>query len=235
MMYLYLFITLLLVGLIVYIFPLLAPKRSTLPILLFSKIGKPFPASKDAAVWLSEKRLERLFTQLQKRQFNTVLPADIVLGQLPKKAICLCFSGGYQSFYTLVFPLLQKYQFKALVCLPVAHLGQYDAWEKEGPWQSLLTTEQLQQLKQSGLVAFAVQAESNEQASDLIWQYQEYKSRLENIYQLPVQTAFVKVVLNEQDHQTLAATYPLLITAQHALPVAQRTNLQRLLWKLSKI
>ena len=119
--------------------------------------------------------------------------------------------------------------------MPVAHLGQYDAWEKEGPWQPLLTTEQLQQLKQSGLVAFAVQAHSTDPTNDLIWQYKEYKSRLENIYQLSVQTAFVKVVLNEQDHQTLAATYPLLITAQHALPVAQRTNLQRLLWKLSKI
>ena len=91
MIYLYLFIALLLVGLIIYISPLLSPKRSTLPILLFSKIGKPFPASKDAAVWLSEKRLERLFIQLQKRHFNTVLPADILSGSLPKKSVCLCF------------------------------------------------------------------------------------------------------------------------------------------------
>ena len=43
--------------------------------------------------------------------FTSVFPSD----ELPKKPICLVFDDGYYDFYKLIFPLLKKYNLKALL------------------------------------------------------------------------------------------------------------------------
>ena len=43
--------------------------------------------------------------------FTSVFPQK----ELPKNPICLVFDDGYYDFYTLIFPLLKKYNLKALL------------------------------------------------------------------------------------------------------------------------
>ncbi len=45
--------------------------------------------------------------------FNSTFPTK----DLPSKAICLVFDDGYYDFYKLIFPLLQKYNIKALLAV----------------------------------------------------------------------------------------------------------------------
>ncbi len=45
------------------------------------------------------------------RNFTTLFPTDI----LPRNPICLVFDDGYYDFYKLIFPLLKKYNLKALL------------------------------------------------------------------------------------------------------------------------
>lgn len=246
MMYWYLLLSLGIVVLLIYISPLFYPKRNTLPVLLFSKIGKPFATSKDTGAWLAPARLERLFQYFKKQNFRTLLPQEISPATHPAKAVLLCFTGGYQSFYTHVFPLLEKYDLHATVCLPVALLGKYDAWEAQGPWQPLLTLEQLHILHKSGRVAFAVQGLDGTLSQDPIWSYQEAKHRLETIYHLPASAAFIPQDLKESEVPlSLVKLYPFLITPKKmqqassfqstlVLAVRRYTSLLRLMWKLNR-
>lgn len=45
--------------------------------------------------------------------FTSVFPQS----ELPKSPICLVFDDGYYDFYTLIFPLLKKYNLKALLAV----------------------------------------------------------------------------------------------------------------------
>ncbi len=45
------------------------------------------------------------------KNFNTTFPTS----HMPKKTICLVFDDGYYDFYKLIFPLLKKYNLKALL------------------------------------------------------------------------------------------------------------------------
>ena len=176
-----------------YAAPLLRPRKMMMPILFMSKIGTPPNGSKDKKLWLSVHKLNKLLATLKKKGYTPVLPREIVSGTLPKNPVCLLFGGGYETFYSLVFPLLEKYNFKAAAALSASLIGQYDAWQspQTGPWQKLLTAKQIQQLQASGRVEFIsasvdglpVDPEDDDKA---IWQMRENKTRLLNLHKLDV-------------------------------------------------
>lgn len=56
--------------------------------------------------------------QLIAERFTTVFPGDELTG----KSICLTFDDGYYDFYHYVFPLLQKYNLKAVLAVPSAYI-----------------------------------------------------------------------------------------------------------------
>lgn len=177
-----------------YLAPLARPVRPALPILLIGKTGEPFSSYKDKKSRLSFKRLEKLFTLLKNKDFQTVLPQDLLSGKpLPARPALILFCGGYQTFYTHVFPLLEKYGLKAAVALPAALIGQYDAWQnaQEGPWQNLLDAGQIKQLNKSGAVEFiseTLDGLSLENADDdtALWQLSESKTRLQKLCGLKI-------------------------------------------------
>ena len=66
----------------------------------------------------SLETIEKHFAYIAKR-FPTVHPGDM----LPKKAsVCLTFDDAFFDFYHLLFPLLEKYQLKALLAVPTAYI-----------------------------------------------------------------------------------------------------------------
>ncbi len=145
----------LLLGICLYFF--LRRRPHVLLVLSFEKIGTPPSSSHVKKAWLSPAGLEKIFQQLKKQGY-TPLPSTppTTTGPYPAKPVLLAFMGGYQSFFTEVFPLLQKYNFPACVFLPVNRLGTYNAWQDphSEPWQNLLTELQIKTLAASGLVAF---------------------------------------------------------------------------------
>ncbi len=154
-------------------------------VLFFEKIG---PSG------ISVKKLEALFKYLNQRGFHSLLPSELDTSSLTKSFL-LVFTNGYRSFFTQVYPLLKKHGLKAAVGLPVGLIGQYDAWQPadEGAWQDLLTKEDLIQLKKDKNIAFISQGLDNGSSSKLdekkaIWQLEESKFRLHNLYSISTET-----------------------------------------------
>ncbi len=69
---------------------------------------------------VTAERLERDLIWLRENGYQTVLPRELASGEpLPEKPIMITFDDGYRSNYTLLFPLLQKYQMKASISVIV--------------------------------------------------------------------------------------------------------------------
>lgn len=92
-------------------------------------------------------RLEQDLQWLTENGYHTVLPRELAAGQpLPEKPILITFDDGYQSNYTLAYPLLQKYQAKAAIALMV--------YMQDYPGGSFLTWDMCREMAASGLVEF---------------------------------------------------------------------------------
>ena len=105
--------------------------------------------------------LAALFIWLFARGFTAISPEALAAGKkMPQKPVLLAFMGGYRSFITEIFPLLQKYKVCAAVFLAPDLAGQYNAWQDPHlePWQNLLTEKELKTLQKSGLVSFGALA-----------------------------------------------------------------------------
>lgn len=78
-------------------------------VLMFHRIFDPLQCDKLA-------RFERFLSNLVEK-YTVVLPCDPLPTQKPP--ICLTFDDAYYDFYHYVFPLLKKYNIKALLAVPV--------------------------------------------------------------------------------------------------------------------
>ncbi len=142
--------------------------KSFLPVLAFEKIGRAPKNSHLKRQWVSQKRLEKWLLFLTKRGYTFITPLDLQK-ELPAKPVLLAFLGGYQTYYTDVFPLLQKYKAQATVLVATDTLGAYNAWQDpyQEPWQNVLTVKQLQQMYKSGLVQVGILGLSGQSVLDL--------------------------------------------------------------------
>lgn len=242
---------------VLYTAPIMRPRKPVLPVLLIGKTGTAPAVDKHKQDWLCEKKLEKLFSALQRKGFTSVLPADILSGKLPAKPVCLVFTGGYQSFARLVFPLLEKYNLRAGTVLHAGLTGQYDAWQKpdEGPWQSLLTAADIKHLQAGGRVEFISSTVdglplAQEDDTRACWQLTENKTRMEHLHKLHVRAVyfpqtnprrpavlrqarqdFALLIGNEHGNNLLPTdfTVPLQVFRIH-----QGTSFTRLLWKMTR-
>lgn len=228
-----------------WLWPLRKKTCQTLPVLLWEQ--------SDARNGLALKSLEKLFATLQRKHFSAVLPDDVLSGPLPQHPILFVLANGYQN-YTQILPLLEKYNFRVTIALPVALIGQYDAWNLKGPWQNLLTAEQIKAMHATKRVAFISQTLDNISLDTLdtqqaIWQLTESKIRLKNLYHLTVQTVLYPyktpcrpAALNAAErlyalqigHQNGNNSWPLSSHLLRIFPITPHSCLTRLVWKMRR-
>ncbi len=124
-----------------------------LPVLAYQKIGHAPQKSRLKNEWISPRQLEKMLTWLVTRNYTFITPLDLKK-ELPQKPVLLAFIGGYQSFYTDVFPLLKVHQICATLFVAVDTLGTYNRWQNpyEEPWQNIVTEKQLKEMLKSKLV-----------------------------------------------------------------------------------
>ena len=124
-------------------------------VLAYQKVGCAPKHSRLPREWVSPKAFEKTLLRLHKYGFTTVSLQKLSEGKLPQKPVLLAFIGGYQSFVTDIFPLLEKHQMQAAVFISPDLAGTYNAWQDphEEPWQNLLTEKELKTLHKSGLVS----------------------------------------------------------------------------------
>lgn len=83
-----------------------------LPIVMYHHIN-----SDDLPLSNSEKMMEAHLALISE-QYTTVFPGET----LNSNSICLTFDDAYYDFYYYAFPLLKKYNLKALLAVPVAYI-----------------------------------------------------------------------------------------------------------------
>ena len=116
-----------------------------LPILMYHDVTDG-PTSDNPMVVTTEK-LEGDLCWLKENGYHTILPRELTAGEpLPEKPVMITFDDGYVSNYRLLFPLLQKYQMKAAICLIVSLTDE----DPEG--HGHLTWDMCREMRASGLV-----------------------------------------------------------------------------------
>ncbi len=128
--------------------------KPSLPVLAYQKVGTPPKNSRLKKEWASIQKLESKLLCLVKQGCTFITPADLSK-KLPAQPVLLAFFGGYQSFYSEVFPLLKKHNAKATVFVATDTLGTYNSWQDPylEPWQNVLTAGQLKEMYKSKRVA----------------------------------------------------------------------------------
>ena len=105
-----------------------------------------------------------------KNNFKTIFPGE----EVNQKSVCLTFDDAYADFYFLIFPLLKKYNLKALLAIPskyilddtdetpenrmnFEHNDLFENYQKA----TFCTYKELKEMKESGLVVFGSHSHSH--------------------------------------------------------------------------
>ena len=98
---------------------------AVLPILMYHHIVAD-DAVGDAVISVGrfEEQLRYLFDSgWETVSFDEVIAFADGRGDLPDKPVCIVFDDGYESNYSLAFPLLEKYGMKATICVIGSAVG----------------------------------------------------------------------------------------------------------------
>lgn len=114
---------------------------------------------------LSTKHLASHLTWLSDHGYHPISINDILDAQqgikpLPAKPVLLTFDDGYQSFYTHAYPLLKLFKYPAVVALvgswlDAAPTATVDYGDVQVPRNRFLSTAQIKEMEQSGLIEFS--------------------------------------------------------------------------------
>lgn len=114
-----------------------------LPVLMYHHVVYNWEPCNEMTV--TEGRLEQDLLWLAENGYETVLPRELAAGApLPEKPVLLTFDDGYRSNYELAYPLLQKYQAKAVIAVM--------AYMQDNPGGNFLTWDMCREMTASGLV-----------------------------------------------------------------------------------
>ncbi len=125
---------------------------SPLPVLRFQSISVP-QEPKGSPSNLSLRHFVRLMRWLRRLGYDS-LPADERLSApCPTKSILVTFDGGFEDFYSEVFPHLKPLGLKPLVFLVVDYIGKRNVWEQQAGSSSrkLLSMEQIREMSHQGV------------------------------------------------------------------------------------
>lgn len=98
---------------------------------------------------ISPQVFEEQIKQLLENKYTSITMDDLYMAlvkknKLPEKPVILTFDDGYQDFYENAYPILKKYNIKAIVYVIVGKIGDKD--------QRYLTWNQVIELDRNGLV-----------------------------------------------------------------------------------
>lgn len=133
------------------VLPKLVSAAISVPVLMYHYIGEnPNPADLGRNyLSVTPDKFEEQLTYLKNSAFTTI-SLDELYGifngqtQSPDNPVVLTFDDGYMDFYTTAYPILAKYNFKAVSFIPAGLVGTgyYMNWD------------QIKEIQKSGLVTF---------------------------------------------------------------------------------
>ena len=130
---------------------LLVPPKKGLPILMYHKVAE----TRADGLTIPAERLAEQFRYIRDKGYQTIFFRELALlvktGQpLPAKTLIITFDDAYGSFYTDALPLLEKYNLKATVFVPLAYMGKKNAWDHGN--DPIMSAEVLKEIQKGTLV-----------------------------------------------------------------------------------
>lgn len=127
----------------------------SLPVLMYHSICSS--SGKQGKFIVSETGLEQDLKYISDNGYTTVSAAQIIDfvyngTPLPEKPILLTFDDGYYNNYCYAFPLLKKYNAKAVISIIGKYTDIYSETEEENPLYSHITWDEAREMCESGLV-----------------------------------------------------------------------------------
>lgn len=127
----------------------------SLPVLMYHSICSS--SGKEGKFIVSETGLEQDLKYISENGYTTVSASQIIDfvyngTQLPDKPILLTFDDGYYNNYCYAFPLLKKYNAKAVISIIGKYTDIYSETEEENPLYSHITWDEAREMCESGLV-----------------------------------------------------------------------------------
>lgn len=135
-------------------------KKIEIPILMYHRIIEEKIEEGIYGTYVYKNELVKQFDYLKEKKIQPITFQDIeagVLNNKNQKFVILSFDDGYLDNYTILFPLLKKYNYKAVI-YPVTN-EEYNAWDSENkiPLEKkipLMNWNQMREMKKTGLVEF---------------------------------------------------------------------------------
>lgn len=129
-----------------------------IPILMYHSISKDSSGENEYTV--SQRRFEEDLKWLRDNGYTTVFPSQLVSyakegAMLPAKPVILSFDDGFANNYLYAFPLLQKYNMKAVIALIGVESDRSSGDIYRNPEHSNLTWGEAAILARSGLLELA--------------------------------------------------------------------------------
>lgn len=128
-----------------------------IPILMYHSILKDTNRSGKYVITPSEMEADLQF--LTDNGYTSIFMQDLIdyvngNGSLPAKPVVLTFDDGYYNNYSYVYPLLQKYQAKAVISIVGTYTDAYTETKDENPAYAHLSWDNVKEMQNSGLVEF---------------------------------------------------------------------------------
>ena len=122
-------------------------KTASVPIIMYHSVcnGKP------NAYVISPRTLEGDLVYLREKGYTAVLTDDVVgfveNGKaLPEKPVMLTFDDGHYNFLSVVFPLIEKYEMKAVVSVVGDYTEREEGQQKRSDNYSYLNRDEIKEL-----------------------------------------------------------------------------------------
>ena len=124
------------------------------PVLMFHQVPDEAPTGSIHNIYVTKERLREHFQSLKKRGFTTLTFKELAEGKRATKPIILTFDDGYADNHRNLLPLLQEFNFKAVIYALADDQLTRNEWDIPGgePPTALMTPQQLKECHDSGLV-----------------------------------------------------------------------------------
>jgi len=160
----------------------------TIPIFMYHYVEVPPATTTMKGLYLDPLIFDDQLQELKKNNYQTLFVSEAATSlrtekKLSTKNIVLTFDDGYEDFYSVVWPLLKKYNYKATLYVIINKLGA----------KGYITRDQLKELAASGLVEIGSHTFNhpdlrNLKKKDAQFEIQASKKILEQISGQPVLT-----------------------------------------------
>ena len=124
------------------------------PVLMFHQVPDQAPSDSIHNVYVTKERLREHFVSLKKRGYETLTFSDLADGKRVNKPVILTFDDGYEDNYRNLLPLLEEFDFKAVIYAlgdPLVRRNEWDIPNGEPP-AALMTAEQIKTCHDSGRI-----------------------------------------------------------------------------------